>query len=371
MYPVSAEFLAALESSHRMSTRVDIYVDNVLRYGNLPLSDGNVKMDDTVFRTQIDLTINDAEAEFVPTKSLDNVLEVGRSVIKAYRGLYLPGQTTPTMVPLGCAIVGEVRVDDSGQGLTIGVRGNDYAEKISAQKLDWNLSIPKTMTAETAIRNLVVWQLEPWQDFIFLGDSSATTAGRVAQIGEDPWTHAQSIARGIGCDLYFDESLNLICAETPDVGVVVDEYVEGPKCRLLYGSKIRSLEGIFNRVVVSSDATGNTTTVYGNAEDRNPTSPTNIDRIGRRTHFTSSSAVRTSSQAAAMARSLLKKKSGRPERVELNTVVNPALRLGDTILVKRAKLGMDSKQVVDKVTFPLTAKRACSMSTRERLVDSA
>jgi hypothetical protein len=369
MYPVSQAFLDALAQDHTAAVRVDVYVENELRYAGVPLSDGNVRMDDTTYRTQIDLRLDDAETEFVPTKSTDNVFEVGRSILKAYRGLYLPGATEPTMVPLGGAVVSEVRVDDSGAGLTVSVRGDDYAQKISAQKLDWNLSIPKTMTAKTALERLVVWQLEPWQDFIFQGDPTATTAGRVAQLGEDPWTHAQSIARGLGCDLYFDDNLNLVCAETPEVGQPVDSLIEGPGCRLLYGSKIRSLEGIFNRVVVTSESTGLTTLVAGNAEDRNPYSPTNIDRIGRRTYPTSSSAVSTNAQAAAMARSLVRKKSGRPERVELNTIVNPAYRLGDTLRVKRMKLGVDSRQVLDKITFPLTPNRACSMSTRERMVD--
>jgi hypothetical protein len=352
-----------------MASKVEIWQNNRKIRTLDTLTDGNVRMDDTEFRTTMDFVCQDEDGDLVPTNRANNILEPGFSYAKAFRGLYLSGDTTPTYIPMGASMINEVRVDDSGESVTLSVDCVDWAVRMHEDKLEKTFVIPKGQWVWFALYKLLAYRLEPWQSFRYRGDDQITTSERVYPKGESRWTHAQTLARTIGCEVFFDENLDLIIQPFPKVGRVVDEYVEGPNCSLLYGSKIRDLEGVYNRVEVSGENPKNGTIHVAVAENHNPFSPTSIERIGRRTYTTTSGALNSANHARLYARTLLEQKSGRPERMELTTLVNPGLRLGDTVRVTREALGTNSLQVLDKLTFPLVPGRGTAVSCRERFIE--
>lgn len=369
---VDQDFKDTLHQGHRYAIKVEVWQDNkkIRTLSGAEVTDGNVRMDDAEFRTQIDLTLQDELGDLTPRDTFSNILEPGFSYVKAWRGLYLPEEDEPVLIPLGAAVVDEVRADESGASRTISVNCLDWATKLHEDTFPSTFTIAKGQWVWYSLQRLIVPLLEDWQRFIFRGDAALTSGQRTYKSGESRWTKARELAKSIGCELFFDEELNLVCEPIPGVGDPCDEFSEGSEGKLLYGSKIRSVQGIYNSVKVIGENTKNNAIYSGLAEDRNPFSPTNIDRFGRRAYETSDGNVQSNTAAAIMALGLLRKMVGRPERMELTTIVNPGLRLNDTVKVEREALGVNTLQVLDKLTIPLVPDRGMSLSMRERIVEA-
>jgi hypothetical protein len=375
MFTVTDRYVAAVHNDHTMLSRVGLYNNgDFVQY--LEFNDGNLRMDDTALRTSGDLTLTEDELDssIVPSDTRsDNLLEAGFTEGIFYRGIMYDDGTVE-WIPFPRMVLDEIRIDDSGAGLTIQLQFLDQAIRIARNKFRGVYWIPDGTIADTAIHDLLKSRL-PGVNFVYTGTPGWTLNNRIFQAGDDPWQSAFNIAKAIGCELYFNESLDptVICEPVPSIDSdPVDSYVEGPGTSLLYANKIRNMEGVVNRVVVLGEATKQNNIPRGIAEDLNPKSLTYVPTFGPVTYVTTMSSVKTDNQAQRAADARLFKMIGRPERLELQALVNAGLRLNDCITVERDKAGIQSNYFLDKLTIPMTHNRAANLSTRERrlLVDS-
>jgi hypothetical protein len=371
MYEVSQTFLDYTHRSHEMDMKVEIYVDGNLERtlaGSTNLiTDGNVRMDDVALQTSMDITVTDPDTELIPSDNrTDNLLEAGYTQMRAYRGIVIAGATH--WVPFPTTVVDDLRIDDSGAGLQMVVSCVDQAVKISRDRFRGTYWIPDGTVADVAILDLLRSRM-PGVQFVYEGEPNWTLNNRIYQPGDDPWETAFNIAHSIGCELYFTEDLTPTVKCTPiplQADSPVDSFFEGDEANLLYVNKIRNMSGVVNRCVVLSEASKQNVVYRGIAEDLNPASLTYVPRFGACTNTTVMSSVKTATQCQKAADRRLRKLLGKPERVEFQNIVNPALRLNDVVELVRGASGVNSLYFIDKITFPLTHNRAMNTSGRER-----
>lgn len=381
MYPRPDGFDEAVQDSHHMCAKVDILEDGVVIYEGLQINDGNVVVDDVAVRRRSDLTITDPTGELTPSDFNDLLFPAGNE-FKVYRGVYING--TPQYMSLGVFGINDVKIEDSGQGLHIGIEGMDRSRGVALAKLPEVHVITAGTLYTTAIRDLI---LKRYGTLTFFdSEEGMVTPLMVIKETADVWEECQKMAASIGCDLYFDTDGYCVCSpqhgET-DMNDVSwwyreEEIAEGDeffrelsdvKAMLLYASRRCDDEGVYNHVVCSGETNSVTAPVRGEAKDLDPMSPTYYHgKFKPRPRFMASSFITTPEQATAAARRQLTKDAGFYDRLETITIVHPAHEIGDLVGVYRPRSGIRGIYVVDKLTIPLVHSRGMNLSTRTRKI---
>lgn len=367
MRPVSAAFIDALSTSHKLSVEVKIVGSDEVLEG---LIDGQVTLDATAaVRGSVDLTfIDDGTLDLTPTNPTDRLAPYGNE-LQVSRGIEYANGTTER-VSLGIFRIESVEVSDSGTGTQIRVSGLDRSIRVSDAKFDLPGQINANTTVATAILDIVQPGYEGADNSRFEGIEFPLP--RVAyEEGADRWEFAQQIASRAGGELYFDGDGELILKAVPDIrSEPVAQIAEGTDGVLLSVARRWTREEAFNRVIVTGESMNQDPAYRGDVYDDDDTSPTYyFGPFGKVLRFERSDLVGSAAQAEAAASGILNKQLGTFSEIEFGSIVQPHLEPGDVVRVTRDTLGIDENHIIDQLTIPLTAAGDMSGKTRGVVVN--
>jgi hypothetical protein len=381
MYPVSARFLSAVQKSHVMKTRVDIYdVGNNEIIASPQVIGGDVTIDNRrMVRRQCTIDLVDNDGTWVPRNSRSSTLLVFNREARIYRGVVF-ADGTEELVPLGVFSLTDVDITDTAEGVKITVTGSDRSLRVAEAKFtDHSFYIPDATAKETAIFNII-------QSRYSAVIAQLPATGQVTKLlyptldqSSDPWKEATAIASSAGMDLYFDEVGTLRMRPIPGGSMVdgmwipsaysgkpVATYTADSNLVITQLQRKLSRTESYNGVIYTGEGTNLTLGVIGTAWDDDPSSPTYRKTYGEVPKFMSSPTILTVSEATVAARAELAKVIGATESLDWNQIVNPALDVYDVLEITRAKSGVALPFSIDAITIPLTPEGTMALVGKSR-----
>lgn len=302
-----------------------------------------------------------------------------------------PADGSYELVPLGVFRLNEVSISEKSDGeLNISVKATDISGNIGKNRWTqpitvWtsNYELPVQNVATTgflvpthkfvaqtysqAIRLLITdrWlhstRLGPPRfDFsgihdkalkkpVILSKQLATTPSG----GSSPWSDCVELAGAIGCELYFDSEGSVRLKEVVDPNTVQPswEFLDGPGGLLIGVDRSISDSKIANYVVAtgqntSTSTTGNPAPLKAVAKNMDASSPTYwnggfgtvvVNEPGRKK-------LSTQAEVNLAAQTYLRWFTGAEEQVSIEGVVNPALDVGDVVMVRRRRVGIYDRE---------------------------
>lgn len=396
MRPVSTAFLAAVQTSHEVATRVEVLDDGAVTLTLDTVTDGGVTLDQTAAtRGRVDVTIIDPD--LVPGDPAAALAPYGNE-LRVYRGVTFyetsttdsgssGGQTwdvtligggdpappevtvtrtpIPELVSLGIFRIDETTVTDGPGGLEIRCAGMDRSVRMIDARFEEPYTVAEGTNVATAIQDCA---LAAWPAITTnLTATSITTPLLLGDEGGDRWKFMQDLAASIGHSLYFDGDGVLVTrpVATP-AGTPTVTLAEGNGGVLLTAGRRWNRQGTYNRVIATGEnpAEG-TAPARGIATDENPASPTYYyGSYGKVPRFYSSQFLTTDTQAADAAQAILNRELGTTQQIDFGAVVNPALEPDDVVTITRERAGISEAHVIDSLTIPLAASGAMTGRTR-------
>lgn len=400
MRVVSDAFLAAVRTAHRVVTEVDVLFNRQVVAEGLAVSDGRVTYDRAASAlARCDVTFAEPQrfptgpgdilspygyelrirrgvryADAVPFVSAPYLLTDDGQILLTDGGLPLltdegvatdPVEATTETVSLGVFPIQRSEVD--GVALVTSVSGIDRSQLVRDARLEDDYQVAAGTNYGDAIAALVSAGV-PGLEYAFTS-TSFTTPLLTFEAQADRWEAAQSMARSIGCELFFNGDGALVLRPEPNVATAipvwdVDEGDDG----VLVSATIRlDRTPAYNRVIAFSANASNGEVFRGVATDEDPSSPTYyFGPFGRKPRFFGSPLIGSNDQAAAAAAGILAGNIGVARAVDFSAVSNPALEVGDAVLIRRAALDLDEVHLLDVLSIGLAAEDAMLGASRAR-----
>ncbi|MFG3127325.1 DUF5047 domain-containing protein [Streptomyces tendae] len=357
MYPVSERFLARLAESHRVATRVQLFLTTG-EVVDLEHSGGSVTVDrgQAIRRT---CTVTIADPAIIPRIPTDQLATYGAR-LRISRGVDYGNPDQPELVPLGVFRLDSVD-GDVNEG-PVSLQGKDLSACVADDKLTEPYSATGTVVG--AVTALIQRSL-PDADVISLIDD-APIGRRTFDVQADPWAGAQEIAAAAGAEVYANADGVFVIATLPDLleeePVWAVEAVEGGV--YIKGNRAMTSDKVHNGILASGENTSdNIPPVSWLATDDDPGSPTYWGGpFGRRPDFYSSSTLTT--LAACQQAAVLKLRQAKTPNAsgDISALPNPALEPGDVIRVTHEDGTRELHQVA-AFTVPLSQDGDLPIST--------
>jgi hypothetical protein len=364
MYPVTDRFLARLAESHRVATRVQLFLTNG-DVVDLEHTGGSVTVDrgQAIRRT---CTVTLADPTLIPRTPTDQLATYGAR-LRLARGIDYGNSGQPELVPLGVFRLDSVDGDVNEGPVTL--QGKDLSAIVADDKLTepWT----STGTVVGAVTALIQRSI-PDADVISLIDD-VVIGSRTFDLQADPWASAQEIAAAAGAEVYCNADGVFVIATLPDLltaePVWAVEAVEGGV--YIKGNRAMSTDKVFNGILARGENTSeNVPPVSWLAVDDDPGSPTYWGGpFGRRPDFYSSSTLTT--LAACQQAAILKLRQAKAPNAtgDISSMPNPALEPGDVIRVTHEDGTRELHQVA-ALTVPLSEAGDLPISTIAAKEDS-
>jgi hypothetical protein len=297
-------------------------------------------------------------------KSPTDLLAPYGSVVQVERGVVIPGVKEPEWVPVGLFSLDESsRTRDAGSRSEVSVKLVDAAARVADDRFDAPVQTTRGATAQSEIIRLVRETLGLSYPVIDLTTSSTPAA--VIEIDRERWKDGiEKLADSIAAEVFFDPQGVLVIRPQPTLG---SDYVwqvkTGPGGNMLTRKDVMTRDKVFNRFVASGQRSDGTPPVRGVAIDSDPNSATRYGGpFGKKPRFYSSALLTTVAQCEETAAAYLARIKGIAAQVDLDAIVNPALDVGDVILV--VDDGVITRHIIDRLTIPLGADGVQQITTR-------
>lgn len=360
MWPVTNSFLQAIRSSHAIEIRGTVYFDGAVVEQNVRIVEGSVRADgrSSVRRSISGLKVVSASGT---TSALREVFDTGGAEILLERGVRYPTGRIE-LVPVGRFRV-DVVEDEIAQEGVVSVTGGD----LSARVIDDRFQAPRRSTDGLTTQAMIERLIQESIPSAFLLNS----VENVGEVGggvvweRERWDACLSLATSIGGELYAAPDGDFVLRAARTLSDPPDWTVSaGASGALIGGARRSTREGVANSIVASSAATDGTTPVYAVAEDTDPASATYVGGpYGRVTYFYTSPLLGTTTQCQAAADAILQRTLGRRSSLAIESLVNPALEVGDRIDVLLPD-GSVQRHLVDAFDLPLDPSEAMRIETR-------
>lgn len=374
MYPVTDRFLLSLRDSHKVKTVVDVYYNNALIQSNLPVVDGNIKVDrNAAVRRSGTITIGDPD--FYPTFVTSPLAPYGAEVAIRTGIVYPEG--TEELVSLGRFRIQEADAEQATGALPT-LNFFDHSQRISDSKF----LFPHDESGKTSLVMLsnyitqfvpnITFAIDPY----FLTVEFRIPGGTIYD--NDRWQACQDIAAAMGGEVFFDVDGNAklvkiptLTQSTPNSAAVwtVDSGANGV---LVSAKRGVSRTGVYNIVACYGVQSNGVKQPYGTAWDSDPRSPTFYGTLGdensqsvfgQSVYRMSSNVLTTDAQCVTAAQAKLNNFIGLARSLNFTCAPNPALDAGDIILVVYPN-GTQELHLLDSVSIPLGAGGQFSATTR-------
>ncbi|MGZ4521942.1 MAG: DUF5047 domain-containing protein [Mycobacteriaceae bacterium] len=334
MQDVSARFLAGLAGVPRWARTVEWSADGVT-WAPVTLHAGKVTQDATSqVRWSLDAEISGVTVGPGGLSPFGPLLRVKVGMVHSPADI--------EWVPLG--VFRCEKAKRSLHGATVTVSG----ASLEASVIDAQYPAPRIIPAglSSVIVTGQIREVIPSASISWLVDDPAqprltTTTSRWGVI--DGATGDPSIARALGAQMFCDRSGTFVMDTVP---TLYDDPVwtvdEGPGGVLVQAAEELSREGLFNVVAVTGESEDSSSPPVGPgiASDDVPGSPTFADAdpgrggFGQVVFHYSSPLLKTLAACQAAARSMLAPRLGLHQQIDWNAAVNPALDVGDVVLVR-------------------------------------
>lgn len=369
MYQVTTKFLEYMLSDHSVKTKVEVtdIGGNVLH--ELEVETGYVRTDKSAAnRGQFDATLH--STDLIPSEASDLLHPFSGHEIRPYRGILYP-DGTEELVPLGVYGIEDANIQDSGEKVEISLKGFDRSKTVQDRRWTEVYSIAEGTNAVEAIENLIRFKL-PTAKFNSVQTSLTVPPllyGGGINSGGDPWEAVESIAEGIGYEVFFDGKGECVLRPEPSLieNEVIWSYNEGEYNTLLNVDRSITRDNAFSHVIVIGNHTALFVPIRVDVYDNNPDSPTYFaGPFGDVPTWLESRTIFSEAAAQEAGSAHLRSKSGVVEGLQLVAVVNPAHEIGDVITIQRSRVGLqNSRHIMDKVTIPLEYNQPLNVTCRE------
>lgn len=348
MWDVSDRWDSALRSSHRVVCRVEIWRSGVqvLSAGQptgMTVVGGSVRVDGTS-KVRRALSLESADVLRMPTE-VGGILSPVDTDLKVFTGVEFT-EGDEELVPVGVFRVASVTRSSLNGGLT--VAGQDYAGVCADARFPRPWNVPRNSYVTAQIGALVTDVL-PWVEVVDVTGDRTRHPGGVFE--RDRWDAVQSLAASVGADVAFDPAGRLLIRPLPTLDDTPHWVIDygTPQSVLVDASVSMSTEGLYNAVTATSSDSGTSpvsATVY------QATGPLRWRDGFQRTRFYASPVLKTRQQCVAAARTVLARSAVLSQQVAPTSAPNPALDVGDTVLVPLP--GQDpTSRLVSGFTLPL------------------
>lgn len=369
MWSMSAQFLDAMRTSHRMAAKAEWYMDGA--WQEMSLVEGSVSADyySLVMRT-FQGTISPSVSSVADRERLESLAPLlYGTYVRTYRGVTYPNGEVE-MAPLGVFVI-ETFDRETGGAYSLSLSGSDLYAQVNRARME----VPRSVSGPSRIevcKSLVSEALDPnlpWGPVVFRVLPGVVDSNlRSTLVERDRGTSIRDILAGAGIRGYFAadgafEFAPQIKEDAPAVWSVST----GDKGTLIAAKESAARERIYNIVVAIGESSDETVPpVVATARDDNPDSPTYWQGpFGKVPYFYSSQFMYTEAQAQAVADSLLPTVRGAASAYDVTTTPNPALAPGDAITVQMAGQEASTEtHIISTYSVPLQAQGEMSMSTQ-------
>lgn len=386
MYPVSAEFLAAVRQPHKMTMMVERSSSLQGPWTEIQhqVSSGTVKADrkaDT--RRSLDVKLVGYLQDVLPELSTYNTLLRVKRGIQFYDG-------SIEWVPLGVYRVYEVNqngneFDVTGYSLEVDLRDRRFVNPwfIGSSKGGGTIGHGYTLSASDQM-GAIIEDAIPLAQLQYLMDENPTLRAGVT-FDRDRLKALQEIAKAVGGMFYTDVNGRFVVSPPATLeDAPVWQVTAGDNGVLIGYSRTVSRESVYNGVVVSSSAdltsgVASPKSIRVLVVDDDPTSPTYWGQVaspatespfGRVPRFYSSPFITTVDQATSAGRSILAVAKGINASVDFTAVPNPALDIDDVVTIQYRD-GSLQNHIIDTLEIGLSSTDPLSAVTRsDRFSDS-
>jgi hypothetical protein len=346
MFPVSSRFVNTLRASHRLDVETLAYAPGDPLHGErLPVVGGSVSIDRTS-RVRSRASLSVLGADYYPRSSTDLLAPYG-AIFTVSRGIaYADGSSE--RVPLGTFRVETVALDVS-EGI-VSVEASDRFAQIEDERFTTPYAPTRYERHVDVIRDLV---LEVYPDIDVEQAAISSTIGNPI-FDEDRAGAIDELATAIGCECYFDRLGDFVIAEIvpPTSTSWVWSVDAGSRGVMVDGSKRLAREGAYNGVLARGATTAGAPVSSLVVDDRSGSPTLWGGPFGRVPRFYESPLILTAAQAQVAATKLLQRSTGLDEAIEATSIPNPALDVGDSVLVRWPD-GTADVHAVEAITVPL------------------
>jgi hypothetical protein len=373
MYPASGEFKTAILSDHIVVSKAEVWnQDSKLTDLNIDSGKVTVSVNSGVRRTcDVTLVTDRTTSNLVPDNGFDTLAPFGNE-LKLYRGVQFADGSTE-YVPLGVFVMTDVDIQDSNDGVSITVKGEDRSLFISRAK--W--TAPYQMVSGTLEASLTAMLENRWADVQTSFTATNVTVNQVVfgtESNQDPWQDAVFLAQLVGYDLYFDVLGVATLRPFPslDAATVVAKYEEGAQTLITSLDRSMSSKETYNGVIYTIEGSQVDTPIRVEIWDEDTTSPTyRYGVFGDAPTFITTNVLSTEAEAIKAATSLLNTYRGAQENINWDSIVDPTLDVNDVVYVKTNGSKTDRLVIVDELDIPLSPLGSMSAKARTvRLVDA-
>lgn len=349
----SAQMRAALSDSHTALSRVDVLVNRqpVLTLDTVIGGSVNADADASVLRDATAVCI-DETGDLTPREARDLLAPFGVE-FAPYRGVLLP-DGTQEWVPLGVFPLLRHGIEDLDGAVRLTLTGLDRAVRAEGS-LGYSVGVSAGTPLEVAIVDRLLARKVPGMTAQTWATGYVTPA-LVIPGDRDVWGEARRMARDAGGWLHHDRLGRLVMNPYPTVaGNGARHYREGADATFADARRVLDTDDLVNVIVVEGTNTALGSPLVVEVADRDPNSPTSVDRIGRQVATLRSERVGSIAQAQAAGMAELARRLGATETVTFAAVPDPTLDPLDPILITREPLGLVGRAtLVESIRIPLS-----------------
>lgn len=368
--PLPLEWDKLIRSGAQRRTVVDVYADpavSAITLSDIPVEDWQVTVDrnSDIRRTAtVKIVDEDLTAELIREKSS---LDPYGSEIHIKTGFRLDDGSF-TYVPLGVFQIEDLDWNQDEIGVSLHL--NDRSR--SLQRSLYGLPFDAAGKDAVALIQDILQDLLPYVSFV----SSIAPANNIRLPGGTSYRNGrlaaiQDIAQALGAEFFFDTDgvARLVPVPFIDTTVYDSDYDwlvnTGTDGVLVSYTRQISRRDTFNRIhVLGAPATKEVPQPYALAADDNPGSPTyQHGRFGQSDKTFERQELTTDGQCMTYALAQLRNSIGLSKSLGFNSLANPALEEGDTVLVEYPD-GTQELHLVDGKTEDQTGGMKISTRTR-------
>lgn len=370
----SARLLAEIQHSHTVHSYIDVISPTQERM-RLPAIGGEVTCDRTAsFRRSCKASCVDPLGTLVPVDA-DSLLVPYGTELRPYRGVrYAPTAQFPhgetEVLPLGVFRLSKSSVSDStGGSVDIQLEAFDLSRTVARDKFISPYVIDTGTNIVDAIKAILA-RTFPDLSYDAISTTRVTTAPRLYDVSDDPWTAVTDLATSLGCDIYFDVEGWVVIAPPTDIDALPSpDFVYMPgQGKLLDLSRVFTDEPGYNGIVLTGESPGDELPpVRAVAWDEEPTSATyHLGPYGEVPQFITDQLIKTVEEAQATADQLLRNLLGFSAQLSITGVVNPSLEAGQVVEVVRERSHVSGLYAVDAFSVPLAASGTQGLTLRQK-----
>lgn len=241
-------------------------------------------------------------------------------------GFLMEGDTWVTC--LGEFMVDTISRPHFPSSMSVGCR--DFVKKLTLDKFSVTTGFAVGTNVAAAIQAIAI--NGGITKFNFASPGDTVLAQMNFDRGSPRWDAMMKLAESISHEVYFDNFgvLTLRPYVDPLTAPVAYTFTTGVTGNLVSFNRSTNDTQMFNDIIVYGDGPDNPL-VFAQAENNNPSSPTRIDKVGRRTWPYASQFISTNAQALVRAESFLRVLGLEQYDVSLESLTLPWLEAGDAV----------------------------------------